>query len=241
MSRFAGRRALVTGGASGIGAAAAALLRDEGGAVAVLDRAELAGDPGVIALCGDVTEPARVDAAVAEAAERLGGPVDLLVNAAGVYPVQSLLDTDPAEWDRVLAVNLGGAFLTGRAVARGLGGAPGAIVNVASIAADRGDAGEPSGHYAASKAGLLGLTRQMAAEWAPAIRVNAVSPGVIATPMLRLMDDPAAGEAYLRTHVPLRRLGSAGEVARAILFLLSDDASYVSGATLTVDGGLTAI
>jgi NAD(P)-dependent dehydrogenase (short-subunit alcohol dehydrogenase family) len=202
-------------------------------AVATLDRAQEA------SVRADVTVPAEVDAALAAAAEALGGAPDLLVNAAGVYPVRALLDMAPGDWDAVLAINLRGAFLTGRAFARGLDGGPGAIVNVASMAAERGDAAEPSGHYAASKAGLLGLTRQMAVEWAPAIRVNAVSPGVIATPMLRLMDDLETGAAYVRERVPLQRLGDAGEVARAILFLLSDDASYITGATLNVDGGVT--
>jgi 3-oxoacyl-[acyl-carrier protein] reductase len=153
--------------------------------------------------------------------------------------VQPTLELDAAGWDTVLAINLRGAFLVARGVARGLHGAPGAIVNVASMATERGDAAEPAAHYTASKAGLLGLTRQLAVEWAPAIRVNAVSPGVIDTPMLRLMDDPAGGAAYIRDRVPLRRLGDPAEVARAIVFLLSDDASYITGATVPVDGGVT--
>ena len=104
------------------------------------------------------------------------------------------------------------------------------------------DAAEPSAHYNASKAGVLALTRQMAAEWAPhGIRANAVCPGVIDTPMLRMMDDPAVGAAYLRTGVPQGRLGSAEEVAAAVVFLASDDASYLTGATVPVDGGVTAI
>jgi 3-oxoacyl-[acyl-carrier protein] reductase len=115
-------------------------------------------------------------------------------------------------------------------------------VNFASTAALVADAAEPSAHYNSSKAGVLALTRQMAVEWAPhGIRANAVCPGVIDTPMLRLMDDPATGRAYLDSGVPLHRLGTADEVAAVAVFLASSDASYLTGTAVTVDGGSTAI
>ena len=245
--RMAGRRALVTGGAGGIGLACARRLLAEGAEVVLLDRradAPSAAGIGAAPVACDVRDPGAVAAAVTRAAGLLNGPVDVLINAAGVYRIAPLLDLTPEEWDDVQAVNLRGTFLAGRAVAAALiaAGRPGAIVNISSTAGLVADAAEPSAHYNASKAGVLALTRQMAAEWAPhGIRANAVCPGVIDTPMLRMMDDPAAGAAYLRTGVPQGRLGSAEEVAAAIAFLASDDASYLTGAAVPVDGGVTAI
>jgi NAD(P)-dependent dehydrogenase (short-subunit alcohol dehydrogenase family) len=235
---FAGARAIVTGGLSGIGAATASLLAAHGAAVAVLD---LGSDADVVV---DVRDAEAVAAAVAAAGERLGGPADVLVASAGIYRIAPFLDLEPAEWDDVLAINLRGVFLTGRAFARALvaAGRPGAIVNLASTAALVGDADEPGAHYNASKAGVVSLTRQMAIELAPhGIRVNCVCPGVIDTPMLRLMDDPAAGRRYLRESVPLRRLGTAAEVAATIAFLASDEAAYITGAALPIDGGSTLL
>ena len=235
---LAGRRAIVTGGLSGIGAATTALLRSRGAEVAVLDRGPEA-DVTV-----DVRDAESVEAAVTAAAERLGGPADVLVASAGIYRIAPFLDLEPGEWDDVMATNLRGTYLTGRAFARALvaGRRPGAIVNLASTAALVGDAEEPGAHYTASKAGVVSLTRQMAIELAPhGIRVNCVCPGVIDTPMLRLMDDPAVGERYLRASVPLRRLGTAAEVAATIVFLASDDAAYITGAALPIDGGSTLL
>lgn len=244
-SRFAGRRALVTGAASGIGAAVAARLSAEGAVVVGLDRAWTATAgaarvPAIGRVEADVRDPEAVGVAVAAAAEALGGAPDILVNAAGVYRVRTLLETTPCEWDEVLTVNLRGTFLVATAAVRaGLG--PGVIVNLGSVAAYEGSAGEPSGAYNASKAAVSGLTRQMAAEWAGlGIRVVTIAPGVIETPMLRLMDSPAAGRAYLDAAVPLRRLGTAAEVAAVVCFAASAEAAYLTGTTIVVDGGLLA-
>lgn len=201
-------------------------------------------EPGMDRVTADVTSAEQVMQAVQRAAELLDGPADVLVNAAGVYRIRPLLELDTGDWDEMLAINLRGPFLVGRAVAAALieASSPGAIVNIGSTAAFVADAAEPTAHYNASKAGVLALTRQMAVEWAPhGIRANAVCPGVIDTPMLRLMDDQAAGQAYLDAGVPLRRLGSADEVAAVIVFLASADASYLTGAAVPVDGGSTAI
>ncbi|MHB1596320.1 MAG: SDR family NAD(P)-dependent oxidoreductase [Streptosporangiaceae bacterium] len=244
--RMAGRRALVTGGASGIGLATIRRLLAEGAATVAVDRREPAAgaDRPCPYLVADVTRADEVGAAVTEAARLLGGPPDVLVNAAGVYPIRPLLDLSQQEWDETLAINLRGTFTVSQAVASGLvaAGLPGAIVSLGSTAALVADAAEPAAHYNASKAGVLALTRQMAVEWAPhRIRSNAVCPGVIDTPMLRLMDNPAAGQAYLDTGVPLGRLGTADEVAAVIVFLASADAAYVTGVAIPVDGGSTAI
>jgi NAD(P)-dependent dehydrogenase (short-subunit alcohol dehydrogenase family) len=246
--RLSGRRALITGGASGIGLACARRILAEGAEVVLLDQradapASAAGLGAALVAC-DIRDPCAVAAGVTQAAALLNGPADVLVSSAGVYHIAPLLDLTPGEWDDVLAVNLRGTFLAGRAVAAALiaAGRPGAIVNISSTAGLVADAAEPSAHYNASKAGVLALTRQMAVEWAPyGIRANAVCPGVIDTPMLRIMDDPAAGAAYLQAGVPQRRLGSADEVAAVIAFLASDDASYLTGAAVPVDGGVTAI
>lgn len=251
--RFDGRRALVTGGASGIGRASAALLCERGAAVALLDRdarpvEEAAAALGAIAgVSADVRDGEAVRSALARAATELGGAPDLLVNAAGIYRISPATELDEAEWNEVLEINLRGTFIVAQAFMRALrdegsvlGEAPVSIVNMASTAALVADPEEPAVHYNASKAGVVAITKQLAVEWAPdGVRVNAVAPGVIDTPMLRLMDDLASGRAYLDARVPLRRLGLPAEVAEVVVFLASARASYVTGTTVVVDGGGT--
>ncbi|HVF07977.1 MAG TPA: SDR family NAD(P)-dependent oxidoreductase [Actinomycetota bacterium] len=251
--RFDGRRALVTGGASGIGRAAAELLLERGAAVALLDRDGAVEEAGremraTAAVSVDVRDSGAVGAAVRQAAARLGGAPDVLVNAAGIYRVCAAAGLDEAAWNEVIDTNLRGTFVVAQEFLRQLRASPppptterACVVNMASTAALVADPGEPSAHYNASKAGVVALTKQLAVEWAAdGVRVNAVAPGVIDTPMLRMMDDPEAGRAYLDARVPLRRLGRADEVAEVVVFLASRRASYITGATVVVDGGVTA-
>lgn len=241
------RRLLVSGGASGIGRAVTALAAASGASVVAFDRdldglTETARQTGAATVECDVTDEASVAAAVARACDLLDGPPDAVVCAAGIYRVEPALDITAQRFMDVLTVNTVGSFLMAREGARAIsaGGRPGAIVLLSSMATEHGDLGEPAAHYAASKGAVVALTRQLAVEWAEhSIRVNAVSPGVIRTPMLRLMDDPEAAADYLSTHVPLHRLGEADEVARACLWLAGNGSSYVTGTVLPVDGGAT--
>jgi NAD(P)-dependent dehydrogenase (short-subunit alcohol dehydrogenase family) len=239
VGRFTGRRAVVTGAASGIGEAVAQRLAAEGAAVVGLDRS-YRGAGLTARIATDVADANSVAVAMAQAVTAFGGAPDIVINAAGIYRVQTLLDTTADEWDQVQAVNLRGTFLVAtEAVRAGMG--PGVIVNLSSVAAFEGSAGEPSGAYNASKAGVSNLTQQMAAEWASrGIRVVAIAPGMVDTPMLRVMDDPAAGRAFLDASVPLRRLGTPAEIASVVCFAASTEASYLTGTTIVVDGGLLA-
>ena len=248
-SEFAGRAALVTGGASGIGLATARLLAARGARVAVLDRAGPPGDSDALrAVRADVTDDATVRAAVAEAARALGG-LDILVNNAGIGAAGTVEDNDDDEWHRVLDVNVLGIVRTTRAAlpllrqaVRERGQA--AIVNTCSIA---GTAGLPQrALYCASKGAVYALTLAMAADHvAEGIRVNCVNPGTVDTPWVgRLLDaapDPAAERAALTARQPMGRLVSADEVAAAIAYLASPLAGATTGTALAVDGGMSGL
>lgn len=242
--------AIVTGAARGIGLAIATRFAKEGARVVVADIDEDGGSRAVEAIgehgaarfvrC-DVGEREEVDNLVA-AVVGTWGSVDVLVNNAGIVHHAGFLDLDEADFDRVLRVNLKGAFLAGQAAARQMvaqvdaGGAPGAIVNLSSVNAVLAIAEQVP--YSISKGGVAQLTRVMALALAPwGIRVNAIGPGSIATDMLAAVNaDPAARQRLL-SRTPLGRLGDPSEIAAIAAFLASDEASYVTGQTLYADGG----
>jgi NAD(P)-dependent dehydrogenase (short-subunit alcohol dehydrogenase family) len=247
---FAGRVGLITGAGSGIGRATARILAERGGAVVAADvnrvaaeetaaQIRAAGGRAEASAC-DVTRAEDVDAAIA-LARRSFGRLDVVVNCAGILRVAPLEDTSEKEWEEVLAVNLTGAFLLTRSALRALreqGG--GAMVHIASRAAIR--AKEGHGAYAASKAGILQLTQMAAVEGARhGIRVNCVCPGFIDSPMTRGMYDMDATIAAWKDVCPLGRAGTPEDVAKAMLFLASDDAGFITGIALPVDGGRTVV
>jgi 3-oxoacyl-[acyl-carrier protein] reductase len=230
-----GRVALVTGGNRGIGLACARALADTGHRVAVTYRSEAPDVDGLLAVKCDVTDADAVEAAFDQVEAELG-PVEVLVHAAGVNADTLLLMMKEEDFTRVLDANLTGAFrVAKRATKRMLRARWGRIVLVSSVVGQIGSAGQAN--YAASKAGLLGFGRSLARELAPRnITVNVVSPGPIDTDMLNALDDEQ--RALLVSLVPLGRVGRPEEVAAAVAFLASDDAAYVTGANLPIDGGL---
>jgi NAD(P)-dependent dehydrogenase (short-subunit alcohol dehydrogenase family) len=243
MSEFDGLRALVTGGASGIGLTTARLLVRLGARVAVLDR-DATDTPELYSLRADITDDAAVRAAVGQALTHLGG-LDILVNNAGIGAQGGVEDNTDTEWHRVLDVNVVGLVRVTRAALPALrASAHAAIVNTCSIAAT---AGLPQRLlYSASKGAVLAMTRAMAADLLPeGIRVNAVNPGTADTPwvgrLLEKADDPQAERAALEARQPHGRLVSADEVAAAIAYLASPAAGSVSGTSLAVDGGMDGL
>lgn len=236
---LAGQRAIVTGAATGIGEAVARRFADAGAELLLIDRdatllALVADALGAQSRVADVTDWAMAE----EVATRIDA--DILVNCAGLYPSGPLLDLDEAHWDRLLDVNLKATMRMTQAVGRGMvDRGRGSIVNIASVQAFRPTAGKAA--YAASKAGVVALTQVSAIELAPAVRVNAVTPGPIMTDAVKAAVARAGGSAPLTarriSQVPLGRLGEPDEVARVVQFLASPAAAFVTGAAWTIDGG----
>ncbi len=235
------KRVVITGGASGIGAATAARFLEEGSRVVIVDRDENARDrihqdvPGITgAFLADVADPAQVQHAFGNAILALGG-LDVVINNAGISIRHKFLDITPEEWSRVVAVNLTGVFNVAQTAARYMserGG--GVILNMAST---NGIVGHPFyADYNATKAGVIELTRSMALELAPKVRVNAVAPGYVLTPMQQAEYSAAMLEAVNRK-IPLGRHAEPAEIAALFAFLASDDATYLSGQVYVIDGG----
>ena len=241
---LAGQTALVTGSTRGIGLGIARALHAAGAAVAVHGRsaaqavavaAELGGTDHAIGVAADVADPEQVAEAI-EAVESAIGPITILVNNAGMTRDNLLIRMSDDEWDAVLRTNLTGAFHTMRAVAKGMmKRRSGRIINIASVVGIVGNKGQAN--YAASKAGLIGLTKAVAKEYASRnILVNCVAPGYISTDMTAALP-PEASDALLGA-IPLGRFGQADEVAGVVLFLASDFARYLTGQVIAVDGGM---
>lgn len=242
--------ALVTGGASGIGFAFAERWIREGGRVGLLDldpRAvgdavnRLGEGPQASGIAADVTDDVNVAASVAALAENAGGVIDAVVNCAGIARPAPAASGSDREWTRLVDVHLNGTMRVNRAAHSPLSAsARAAVINISSVAAAAGMPGRSS--YCAAKAGVEGLTRALAVEWAPAgIRVNAVAPGYVNSEMTTgLVRSGALNLGPVIARTPMKRLADPAEIASAILFLASPESSYITGQTLYVDGGMTA-
>lgn len=240
--RLAGRRILITGGASGIGRRTAEICIEEGAQVALFDRnaellAQVAEEIGAVTYAVDLTDEAAVNAAIDQAAAAMGG-IDGLVNSAGVLMngPRGLENITTAEWNRVLSINLTAPFVVSRGAIKYLKEAPGraSVVNVASGA---GLVPSPAGPaYGSAKAGLIMLAHYIAHEFGPGVRANSVSPGATDTPMLDQSRAKTGGKLGPSDNA-LDRIATAEEMARTIVFLLTDEASYITGSAIAADGG----
>ncbi|MET0816301.1 MAG: SDR family NAD(P)-dependent oxidoreductase [Solirubrobacteraceae bacterium] len=251
-ARFAGRSVLVTGAARGIGRATAEQFAAEGARLTVndvaaeplaaLERELAATGAEVHAVVADVADEAQVEGLVDAAVARFGG-LDVAVANAGIIPLQTIDEATLEDWEQVMSIDARGMFLTCKHAIRAMhAGGGGSIVCLSSISGLAGQSGQAT--YGPAKFVATGLTKHLAVEWAGrGIRVNAVAPGTILTDRVRELEHEPGGPEYLEAisaQHPIGRLGEPAEVARAILFLASDDASFVTGAVLPVDGGYLA-
>jgi NAD(P)-dependent dehydrogenase (short-subunit alcohol dehydrogenase family) len=249
VGRLDGKVVVITGAASGIGREAALLFSNEGARICVADVSDEEGErtasecDDAFFFQADVTSPESVEAMYRATAERYGG-VDVLYNNAGIMPPDdgSILETEPDAWQRVQDVNATGVYLCCKhGIPHLLERGGGSVINVASFVALVGAATSQIS-YTASKGAVLSMSRELAVEFARrGVRVNALCPGPVETPLLMRLfeDDPAAYERR-RVHLPIGRLAQAREIAHGALFLASDESSYVTGTTFLVDGGITA-
>ncbi len=237
-----GRRILITGAASGMGQAIAHLFAAAGASLALLDRNEAgtlseAGELGAAGFGCDVADRAAVNGVVAKAGEAMGG-IDGVINAAGILVTKQFDELDPESWDRMIAVNLTGAYNIIHAALPFLRAAPSAtIVNIASVSALMPMAGTAG--YSASKAGLAMFTKCLAFDLGPGIRANTICPGVIKTEMTRFLWENPEHTRRATERVVLKRLGTTDDVARAALFFSTEDSGFTTGTELPVDGGFS--
>jgi len=232
----AGRGALVTGAAGGIGRATVALLRAAGAQVAAIDRVAVDAGDGVFSLLADATDEGALETVVAAAAARLGG-IDYVVHAVGAVGAGPLHETSLQDWRRLLDANLTSAFLLARACHRYLRRPGGALVLLSSTNGRNGGGPLSGAAYAAAKAGILNLTRYLAKEWAAeGMRVNCVAPGPVDTPMLERLTEQQ--HQQLMAALPLKRYAQAEEVAGTIAFLFSSYAASITGSCINVSGGM---
>jgi 3-oxoacyl-[acyl-carrier protein] reductase len=245
MGRLQDRVAIVTGGSRGIGRAVVTALAAEGAKVALVYRGSKDAAVQAVSQAGGTAAAYQVDVTdrkavqeCAEAVEKQWGPVNILVNNAGVIHDDLFVRLEPEQWDKVLATNLGGTYNFCRAVAYGMmKQRRGRIINVSSVAADHVNMGQTN--YAASKGAINSFTRALAVELAGrGVTVNAVAPGFIETDMSAAVRNKA-GDLIEKKYIPMKRIGTPEDIARVVVFLASDDSAYMTGQVLTVDGGLS--